>query len=65
MTNQQAISRLKNRDEFLARKIAEVTAEGRDAYWFGQDRESIAIAIACIEYTQAMTDYEQSQSQSE
>lgn len=53
-----AIGRLRNRDHYLEIQIAE---KPEKSHWFRLDRESIAIAISCMEYTQAMQEYEASQ----
>lgn len=57
----QAIGRLKNRDHYLAERIAEFALAGKSSHWFELDRESIAIAISCIEFTQKMQEYESTQ----
>lgn len=62
LTNQQAISRLRKRGEYVQRKIDELTAEGKPVFWFLQDLEAVQIGIAAIEYVIAMEAYEASQS---
>jgi hypothetical protein len=54
-----AISRMRDRDQYLQKKIA-AAPEGK-SYWLEQDREAIALAIACMNYTYAMQEYEASQ----
>lgn len=63
MTNEQAIHRLLNRDRWLEKKVAEAVEQGQQTFWFEQDRESIALAIAAIKYVIAVEEYEQSQNQ--
>jgi len=50
-----------NRDEYLQRKIDEKLVAGEEVRWFLADRESLAIAIAAIEYVIEVQKYEQSQ----
>jgi hypothetical protein len=59
-----AIDRLKNRDRWLLNRIEEIQAEDatRPTYFLERDRESIAIAVAAIEYVIAVEQYEASQS---
>jgi hypothetical protein len=54
----QAIGRLRNRDHYLKEQIEQKPDR---SFWFQLDRESIAIAISCIEYTEKMQEYEASQ----
>jgi len=63
VTNEQAIHRLLNRDRWLEKKVAEAVEQGQQTFWFEQDRESIALAIAAIKYVIAVEEYEQSQNQ--
>ena len=55
----QAIGRLKNRDHYLAEQIVQRT--DNKVHWFQLDREAIALAIECIEYTKAMQEFEAAQ----
>jgi len=61
VTNQVAIERLQNRDEFLQGKILDLISEQRPTYWLERDRESIALAIAAIRYVIAVEQYEAAQ----
>jgi hypothetical protein len=61
ITNQEAVKRLQNRDSYLARKIEEKLVQGDYVGWFIADRESIAIAIAAIEFVIATEAYEATQ----
>jgi hypothetical protein len=63
MTPQEAICRLQSRDNYVARKITELQAEGHQTFWFEQDRESIALAISALEYLHQVQEYEASQKQ--
>jgi hypothetical protein len=54
-----AIGRMRDRDQYLQTKIA-AAPEGK-SYWLQVDREAIALAIACMNYTHAMQEYEASQ----
>jgi hypothetical protein len=62
ITNQQAIERLQNRDEYLQQKIEEKLVLGEQVRWFIADREALAIAISAIEFVIATEIYEASQS---
>jgi hypothetical protein len=61
LTNEFAISRLKNRSRWLEKKIVENTASGQPTFWYEQDRDALAIGVAAIEYVIATQEYEQSQ----
>jgi hypothetical protein len=53
-----AIGRLRNRDHYLKTQIEQRPDR---SHWFVLDRESIALAIECLEYVQAVHEYEASQ----
>ena len=61
ISNEGAIWRLKNRDRWIQSKISDCLRAGEPVDWFLMDRESIAIAIAAIEFVIATESYEASQ----
>lgn len=60
MTNQDALKRIAEKLRYTESKIAEST-EDRANFYRRLDCDAFALAIAALEYTEAMREYESSQ----
>lgn len=63
MTNEYAIVVLKKRNDWLDSKIAEREAAGGSAYSLHLEKDAVALALAALDYTIKMLEYEASQIQ--
>ena len=61
MTNQEALDNLTKRGAYLDRRIADLILECRPTHFLERDKEAISLAVAALEYTIQMIEYEASQ----
>lgn len=61
MTHQGAIARIRQKISYLTTKI-EGDPDSQQSYWAQKDIAAFSLAIECLEYAQAMAEYEASQS---
>jgi hypothetical protein len=63
MTNSDAIKRLQEKIRYVTEKLADGSPTDKARYWLERDQEAFTLAVAALEYTEAMREYEASQSQ--
>jgi hypothetical protein len=60
LTNKDAMQRVQQKVNFLSRKVAENPDE-RKRFWEERDLEAFQLALAALEYVEAVAAYEASQ----